>query len=247
MKKRIGILLLAAALLCGCGNAAPTPTEPPETVDPYAGMVQVESGYGTRMWVTEYEDVPVSTLTAADFQEGEYTGSRYVVRKGIDVSEHQGLINWEAVANSGVEFAIIRAGYRGYGKAGTLNIDPHFYENIGLAATNGIDIGVYFFSQATSVEEAEAEADFLLEMLEFFGGAYVTLPVYYDWEPITYDDARTDGVDGDTVTACAAAFCEKIAAAGYEAGVYAYRYLGYFSYDLRQLTDYSLWIGAVGD
>lgn len=245
MRKQTISAILSLALLCGCSaTAAPRPVE---TADPYAGMVQVESGFGTRMWVTEYEDVPVNALTAADFKDGRYTGDSFIVRRGIDVSEHQGRIDWAAVAESGIEFAVIRAGYRGYGKAGTLNRDAWFQENMDGAMSNGIGIGVYFFSQATSTEEAEEEADFLLEFLGGYPGDTFSLPVFYDWESIQETEARTDGLDGGVITDCAVAFCERIRAAGYEAGVYAYRYLGYFDYDLRRLKDYALWIGAAGE
>ena len=248
MRKRICIPLMALALLLGgCGKSASAVTEPPETVDPYAGMVQVESGFGTLMWVEEYGEVPVNPLTAADFSDGEYIGDACTVRRGVDVSEHQGTIDWAAAAQSGVEFAVIRAGYRGYGTAGSLNIDPYFQNNVNGARENGIDVGVYFFSQATGAEEAAEEAEFLLELLSPYTPEAFSLPVYYDWEPITHDTARTDGMGGDVITECAVTFCEKIAAAGYAPGVYAYRNLGYFTYDLRELRPYRLWIAAVGD
>ena len=249
MKKLVYIVILSLLLLPGCAVLRkPAPTETPyETVDPYEGLVQVESGFGTKMWVVEQEGVPVSTLTAADFHDGEYTGDRYAVRRGIDVSEHQGEIDWAAVAESGVEFAVLRAGYRGYGEAGVLRRDEFFQYNVNGAAENGIEMGVYFFSQATSVEEAEEEADFLLDILSVYTVEAFALPVYFDWEAISQDTARTDGLDGETITDCAAAFCKKIADAGYAAGIYLYRNLGYFSYDLSRLTDYTLWVGAVGD
>ena len=104
-------------------------------------------------------------------------------RVGIDVSSHQGEIDWEAVATSGVEFAIIRAGYRGYSE-GELFVDPFFFENIEGALENGLDVGVYFFSQALNTEEALEEAEFLLEAVE---GYELALPVVFDWERISYD------------------------------------------------------------
>jgi GH25 family lysozyme M1 (1,4-beta-N-acetylmuramidase) len=152
-------------LLSGCGAA-------PQPADPYAGMVQVESGYGTKMWVKEYPEVPVNPLrnwdgTAADGITDE-NGVRYTVRDGVDVSEHQGEIDWTKLAADGVDFAILRAGYRGYGAAGRLMEDAFFKQNIAGALENGVDVGVYFFSQATSAEEAEEEADFLLALLRSY-------------------------------------------------------------------------------
>ena len=74
----------------------------------------------------------------------------------------------------------------------------------------------------------------------------MTLPVAFDWEYIQTEAARTDEIYGGTMTDCAAAFCDGIAAAGYAPAVYAYRYLAYFMYDLSRLKDYALWISAVG-
>lgn len=244
MRKKIAALLIALLALASCGRArTPTPS-----VDPYEGMVQVESGYGVKMWVKELEGVPVSGFTAEDFgEDGAYLGTDYRVTRGIDVSEHQGEIDWEAVASSGVEFAMIRAGYRGYGEAGTLREDLFFQANMDGALANGIAVGVYFFSQALNAEEAAEEAAFLLELLEPYGPGALALPVYFDWEDITHDTARTNGLDGEIITDCALAFTDAMEAAGYAAGVYAYRYLGYFQYDLTRLAGLSLWIGAVGD
>ena len=237
-------LCLSAGLLCGCGRGR---SEPLVTVDPYEGMISVESGYGTKMWITEWEEVPVNPLTAADFIGGEYHGSADIsVKKGIDVSEHQGRIDWAQVAASGIDFAILRAGYRGYGEAGTMRRDVHFQENMTGAMENGVEVGVYFFSQATTPQEAEEEATFLLESLSAYPPDTLDFPVYYDWEDIGVESARTDGLTGDVVTDCAIAFCDKLEEAGYTTGVYAYRNLGYFVYDLRELTDRELWIATIG-
>ena len=242
MRKKLPALLAVLALLLGgCGGER----EPVETADPYEGMVQVESGYGTKMWVTKHKNVPVNLLDEKDFLDGAYTGHDFKVRRGIDVSEHQGRIDWDAAASDGIEFAILRAGYRGYGEAGTMRRDLYFMDNMSGVLKNGIDAGVYFFSQATTAEEAEEEAAFLLEILTDYGPEKITLPVYYDWEDIGIDAARTDGVHGDIITECAEAFCARIREAGYTPGIYAYRYLGYFSYDLSRLTDCSFWIAAI--
>ena len=240
----LAVLLLL--LLCACGKGA---QEPAGTVDPYEGMVQVESGFGTKMWVQEYDDVPVSEFDQTRFiRDGQYvrcTDERFETLRGIDVSEHQKEIDWAAVAGAGIEFAFIRLGYRGYSEGG-LFLDEFFQANIEGALENGIRVGIYFFSQAISVKEAEEEADLLLETLSPYAGS-ITLPVLYDWETIGTEDARTDDVDGATLTRCALAFCGKMRQAGYDAGIYAYRYLAYFQYELPSLTDYVLWIGAVGD
>ncbi len=237
------IKLAAAALallvlLCGCGGQ--------EAVDPYEGMVQVETGYGTQMWIRPIEGLPVNDIGPQDFTEGVYTGTEYEVLQGIDVSEHQGVVDWEAVADDGIDFAIIRAGYRGYSEGG-LFTDAYFEENMKGAMRAGLDVGVYFFSQAISAEEAVEEAEYLLAILSDFGPGALSLPVFYDWESIGNDEARTDGLGGEIITDCALAFGEKIAAAGYDAGVYFYRNLGYYSYDLSRLTNLTWWAAALND
>ncbi len=236
-KRCIAALLVLMLILCGCTSK--------KAADPYEGMVQVESGLGTKMWVTRHDDVPVNELKAEHFSGGKYIGSEYTVLDGIDVSEHQGTIDWEAVAADGIDFAIIRAAYRGYSEGG-LFTDKYFEENIKGAAENGIDIGVYLFSQAINTEEAVEEANYLLGLLESCSGD-ISLPVFYDWESISNDEARTDGLGGEIITDCALAFCAAITEAGYESGVYAYRNLGYFSYDLPRMTHLTWWMAALAE
>ena len=248
MRKRAIPALLLCLLLCGCGANRKNP-RPVETVDPYAGMVQVESGFGTKMWVKEYEELPVNPyLDRTDWK----TLGRDRVRSGIDISEHQGEIAWDVLlGENALDFVIIRAGYRGYGEGGKLCEDAWFRRNLEAVLANGLDVGLYFFSQATTTAEAEAEADYLLDLLGELENMNispetVTLPIFFDWERIDFDDARTDDVRAEAITDLAIAFCERIRAAGYTPGVYAYRALAYYSYDLPRLADYRLWIGALG-
>ena len=160
-------------------------------------------------------------------------------RTGVDVSFYQQEIDWQAVAQDGIEFAIIRLGYRGYTEGG-LMMDERFEANIQGALDAGLEVGIYFFSQAITPQEAEAEAAFVLNAIEDYN---VTGPIAFDWEPITAGlDARTDGLSGETLTQCAAAFCAKVAQAGYEPAVYFNQDLGYLHYDLRELSDYTLWL-----
>lgn len=197
------------------------------TNDIHEGKMQ----YGS-YWVDVLEDVPVSAWAEAG-----------ALRKGIDVSYYQGDIDWEAVRADGVEFAILRLGYRGYGE-GTLNLDVEFLDNIKGAAEAGVDVGIYFFSQAITVAEAVEEADFVLRYIRDYD---ITYPVCFDWEPIFNDAARTDGLDRRTLTDCAVAFCERIEAAGYAPMVYFTKWLGYTQYDLSRLADYELWFAEYTD
>ncbi|MGI6028234.1 MAG: glycoside hydrolase family 25 protein [Candidatus Heteroscillospira sp.] len=235
--KRIPLLLAAVLLLAAC-------TLRPEPPDPHEGMIQVNDGTGL-VWLPLVEELELNALLPEDFSSENgvvsYAGG---FRRGIDVSEHQLEIDWAAVAQSGMaDFAFIRAGYRGYTE-GQMYEDAWYRRNMEGAAENGIDTGVYFFSQAITPEEAEEEARFLLELIE---GYDISCPVVYDWEPMHMAEARTEGLSDETLTDCALAFCKVIEEAGYEPMVYVYRHLAYHNYDLGRLADYDLWVGAPGE
>ena len=229
------------------GEPEPTPTPmPTPTVDPHEGEIQVLDGTGGYMWVPEAEDMPVFGREPTDFnvqdQTPSYAGEGLTMRRGIDVSDHQQQIDWQQVADYGVEFAVIRCGYRSYGE-GELHEDNRFRENIRGALDAGLQVGVYFFSQALNIVEAAEEAIYTIHLIEDYD---VTLPVFFDWEPLPYEGSRTVDVPGETVTAACLEFTELIRAAGYEPGMYAYLNLAYFTYDLNQLTDLTIWMGDPG-
>lgn len=136
---------------------------------------------------------------------------------GVDVSEYQGRIDWQAVAATRVKFAMVRMAFRGWGSEGKLHADSMAYDNLNGAREAGLQVGVYIFSQAITVEEAVEEAQFVLRMLD---GQALDLPIVFDWETVSSEDARTADMDVETLNACAQAFCREIEAAGYEAMVY---------------------------
>ncbi|MDD7642436.1 MAG: glycoside hydrolase family 25 protein [bacterium] len=163
---------------------------------------------------------------------------RYTIRKGIDVSYHQGAIDWEAVKNAGYEFAILRIAYRGYGQKGVLCTDSEFHNYIKGAQEVGLDVGVYIFSQAVNETEALEEADLVLENLKDY---QIQLPVVYDPELIRDDVARTDDVSGEQFTKNTIIFCEKIAQAGYQPMIYSNMIWESEIFDLSQLQQYPIW------
>lgn len=243
-------VLLLAVLLSGCSETttvqesptmAPTPTP-----DPHEGEVEVNYGSGETIWVPAAENMAVFDLVSTDFnvenQLPSYAGEGLTLRRGIDVSDHQQEIDWQAVADYGIEFVIIRCGWRSYG-AGDVNEDSRFQEYIQGALSAGLDVGIYFFSQATNIVEAAEEAVFTIRLIEDYD---ITLPVFFDWEEISTAEARTDDVDGETLTACALEFCRLIEAADYEPGIYAYLNLAYFQYQLDELADFTFWMGDPG-
>lgn len=215
--------------------------------DPNEGKVEVYNGQAWD-WITPWEGVEASTLTEQDFYSpdaGEtvrYTGDAFRVQEGIDVSYYQGDVDWKAVAADGIEFAMIRAGYRGY-TDGYISRDTCFLENAAGALAAGLEIGLYLFSQATTPEEAREEAQWLVDAASDYD---VTLPLVFDWEPITDYEARTDGMMGAEITACAEAFCDTVRAAGYTPGVYFSAWQGYYDYDLGALSDAEFWVSQIG-
>lgn len=186
------------------------------------------------------EGLPKNSYDLSCFSEQggfmQYSGKQ-ASRTGIDVSSHQGAIDWAAVAADGVEYAMIRVGYRGY-TDGAISMDELFRQNVADALANGLDVGVYFFSQAITPEEAEQEAQTVLSAIS---GLNLTYPVIFDWENIE-DEARTDGMDSVTLTACAEAFCTAVEQAGYPAGIYFNQAYGYQEYDLLTLKDRVFWL-----
>ena len=140
------------------------------------------------------------------------------------------------MAADGIDFAQVRIALRGT-SSGTLHADAFYAQNIDGALAAGLKTGVYIFSQAITVEEAIEEADFVIRLLD---GRTLTGPVTYDWEmkDSTY---RVYGTEPEVATACAKAFCDRIAQAGYEPMVYVSRYVGYFKFDLRELSGIPLW------
>ena len=204
------------------------PTEPPTEPPPTTLPPPEENPYGP-----------------LDFQ---YADGYLKLRKGesvtgIDVSAWQKVIDWEQVKEAGVEFAMIRMGYRGY-ETGSLNRDNYATANLDGAIAAGLDVGVYFFSQALTPEEAEEEAYFLLEQIEPYA-AYITMPVVYDWEHVSDPDARTaDMRDPDILTDCTLAFLQTVEAAGFEPMVYFNRTQSWKYLNLEVLKDYQFWLAA---
>ena len=191
---------------------------------------------GLLRWTTRLEENP---LKPSDFiTVGDYvTCTAVPTRRGVDVSQYQQDVDWQQVYEAGFEFAFIRIGYRG-NTSGELYADELARQHLSGAAAAGLDVGVYFYSQAISPEEAAEEAQWCLD---FLGSTPLDLPVVYDWEWVG-KNARTAGMDRETLTACAQTFCRTIEEAGQRSMIYFNSHVSRDLLDLQQLQEHPFWL-----
>lgn len=166
-----------------------------------------------------------------------YENGERISHKGIDVSRYQSKIDWEDVASDEVEYAFIRLGIRGYTE-GEIMEDETFQDNIEGALKNDIDVGIYFFTQATSREEAEEEAEFVIESIAPYKVKY---PVVIDVETVSGTEARGNALTSEERTAYCIAFCEKIKEAGYTPMVYGNLKTFTLLLNIEELEEYDKW------
>lgn len=163
----------------------------------------------------------------------------------IDVSKYQGNIDWQKVKQSGIDYAMIRVGFRGYGEQGTLNLDTSFVTNMEKAIEAGIKVGVYFFSQAISEEEAVAEAEYVLQNIEHYR---ISLPVTIDFEYASSNEGLIGrlynaNLSKEQSTRICQAFCETIKNAGYDPMVYANKSMLTDGLNASELSNsYEIWV-----
>lgn len=196
---------------------------------------------------TQESTPPVETLIPSPFSADDFTydengfmtclTGNYLL--GIDVSYHQGDIDWQQVADSGIQFVMLRLGNRTV-KEGILRMDARWEEYYQGAKDAGLKVGAYFYSQAISEEEARQEASFVLKGLE---GKKLDLPVVFDWE-IYSAEGRNAQVDGQTLSRCAIAFCQMVEQAGFEPMIYFNLDLANRLWDLEQMQalGYQFWL-----
>lgn len=205
-------------------------------------VLMEDSTFG-EIWIPVLENVPAFSkdkelLKTRNGRKFYVEDSEITSLLGVDVSVHQDNIDWAKVKQAGIDFAMVRLGFRGYG-TGEAQLDENYVQNIEGARAAGLDAGVYFFSQAVTVDEAIEEAQMVIDSLD---GLDVNYPVVYDWEIIYDDSARTDNVPVDVLTDCCVAFCEAIEDAGYTPMIYQNKKTTMFKLDLERLTDYDFWL-----
>ncbi|MBQ8860585.1 MAG: glycoside hydrolase family 25 protein [Ruminococcus sp.] len=203
--------------------------------DPSLGMIEIEA----------VEGFPKNTYNNDNFILDEnglmtyYLDENVASCMGVDLSEYQGEVDFDALKSQGFEYVILRIGGRYYGEEGKMYEDTKFFDYYKAATKAGLKVGAYFFSQAKNEIEGIEEANHVLSIL---GNVKLDYPIAFDWEHIEGDDARTDDVSGADLTAAALAFCNTIDEHGYSSIIYSNTYLMYYMYDLSQLKEIDFWI-----
>lgn len=236
-------VLLAVLLAAGCQDTDKK-EEAKDQADGNKEVYQFVDVLGQQYEAELLEAVPKNTYDLKRIKKKDgyqhYTdeAGNIISKVGIDVSEYQPSVDWAKVKASGIDFAIIRVGFRGYGQEGKLVEDAMFKSHIEGALAAGLDVGVYFFSQAVDKEEAYEEAQFVLERIRPYA---ITCPVIFDTEEIKNDEARTDHLKKEQFTANCITFCDAVEEAGYETMIYANMKWMAFTLKLEELEGYDFW------
>lgn len=191
-----------------------------------------------RMWF--YQEPRDNSMFYMENGFMNYSGENIELTQGIDVSSHQGEIDWQKVANTPVKFAMIRAGYRG-GIQGLQHQDEYFDQNMQQAAFNGIQTGVYFYSSAITMEELEQDAQMVLDMVS---GYQIDYPIAFDMEIYDEVDGRINSLSVEEKTSFALRFCEIMEAHGYQSMIYGNLDWLYSNLNFEEIQDKEIWYAA---
>ncbi|MBE5880123.1 MAG: lysozyme [Lachnospiraceae bacterium] len=224
--------------------------EKPSEDDPSEGGTKtlIEYANGTSEWVEVSPYLPLNDYDNAGFAmlDGRiayYEDGAKLSYTGVDVSKYQGYVDFNAVKRDGIDYVMLRLGQRGY-STGQLVLDDYFSDNMKRATDAGLPVGVTFFSQAVNVEEAEEEAEFVLEHLE---GQTVRFPVVFDMQHIENDSARIDILTKEEKTQIAKAFLSKIEAAGYIGMIHADKPWMFDDINYSAVSNYGIWLEQIKD
>ena len=237
-------------ILSGIRDGLTSGTTMVETLRPYYPNELVVVSNGTFNFVPIRDDLQkndyvMDNLNILEDGEVQYLQDGQVVsHKGIDVSKHQGNIDWAKVAADGVEFAFVRAGLRGYGTEGKLVEYDTFEQNVTGALQAGLKVGVYFYSQAITEEEVLEEANLVLEKVKPYN---IQLPIVFDVEKVSGGKGRANALSVEERTHLAALFCQTIQDAGYKPMIYHNMEMGTLMLDLGQLEQYDKWFAYYND
>lgn len=205
----------------------------------------IKNSDGTEEWVLIS---PYLTKNTYDFTNMSETANlrRYtdngkkISYVGVDISKHNGVVNFRSMKAAGIDYVMIRLGARGY-STGQLSLDDNFVENIEAAIDAGLDVGVYFYSQAVTLEEVTQEANFVIQNLAPYK-EHINYPIAFDMENVPNDKARIDGLSRDDKTTITAAFLSGVQAAGYIPMLYGNKEWLIKNIDLAKLQDFDVWL-----
>lgn len=233
----LSIFLAMTMVLTNAPAVLAAPSASPEDGDPGKGRAEgyVDEGF--------YDSMAMFARISGYSHNSRFDG--YTIKKGVDVSVYQGNINWKKVKADGIDFAFIRLGYRGYGSSGRLCLDTNFETNIRGALDAGLQVGVYYFSQAITRAEAREEANYVLQRI---GKYKISLPVVMDFEYASGANGLTGRLYNANLSVSAAtdicrAFCATVEAAGYEGMVYANKSMLQNHLNAAKIAkDYKIWL-----
>ena len=198
---------------------------------------------GTEQWIMINSYLDKNTYQEAGFVYEEpvmkyFANGDKASYLGVDISKENGTVDFKKIKKDGVDFVMVRLGYRGY-ESGNVILDEEYFDNIQLANEAGLAVGVYFESQATTVEEALEEAEFVVtNLIEM----RVTYPVVFDLGLVANDSSRIDNIPKTQLTEITNAFCERVKEVGFTPMVYGNKYWLLRKIDLTMLGDYDIWL-----
>ena len=198
---------------------------------------------GREEWVTINQYLPKNPYDNAGFSLGNgrltyYIDGNQVSFTGIDLSKNNNYVDFNDVRKDGIDYVMLRMGYRGY-STGQVTADEDFYDNLKRATDAGLKVGVIFYSQAVTIEEAKEEAAFVIEGLADYEIQY---PVAFEMEFISNDNSRIDRLSKEEKTRIAGAFLEDIENAGYVGVIYGDKEWIMVEISYAALSNYGLWL-----
>lgn len=210
----------------------------------------VKNSDGTEEWVLISPYLAKNTYDFTNLSESanlrKYTDNgKKISYVGVDVSKHNGNINFRSMKSAGIDYVMIRLGARGY-STGQLSLDDNFVQNIEAAIEADLDIGIYFYSQAINQEEATQEVNFVIQNLAPYK-EHINYPVAFDMEKVANDKARIDDLSRDDKTTITSTFLSGIQAAGYIPMLYGNKEWLIKNVDLAKLQSYDVWLSQEED
>lgn len=236
-----------------------TPEPPAATSEPQKETVEIDPATDGKHTLITYADGKEEWLLISPYlPKHEYDFTKLVCQSnlmkyyvdgkqvsfvGADISKYQDYVDFVKLKKAGVDYVMLRVGARGYG-SGQLVLDEYFTDNIKRATDAGLQVGVYFFSQAVNNDEATEEANMVIENIRDYA---ITYPVAFDMEEIGNDDARIDNLSKTQKTEIAKTFLDTIKNAGYKTMLYGNKEWLLKKIDLSKLTAYDIWLSQQSD